>query len=69
MESTLIPTSRPFAERFRRPFMEKLITEYVDIAAVTHPVEHIVVPIDDENRERIIETLYDILTKPKKIPA
>lgn len=49
--------------------MEKLKTEYVDIGAVTHPVEHIVVPIDDENRERIIETLFDILTKPKKIPA
>ena len=50
-------------------FMEKLKTEYVDIGAVTHPVEHIVIPIDDENRERIIEMLYDILTKPRKVPA
>lgn len=49
--------------------MVKLKTEYVDIGAVTHPVEHIVVPTDDENRERIIETLYDILAKPRKIPA
>lgn len=49
--------------------MAKLKTEYVDMGAVTHPVEHIVVPSDDENRERIIETLYDILAKPKKIPA
>lgn len=49
--------------------MAELKTEYVDIGAVTHPVEHIVIPSDGENRERIIETLYDILTKPRKVPA
>lgn len=49
--------------------MAKLKIEYVDIGNVKHPVEHIVIPSDDENRERIIETLYDILTKPRKVPA
>ncbi len=51
--------------------MAKLKEEYTDTRERTHKVEHILVQAKDkENRERIVEELFQALTRTgKKIPA
>lgn len=45
-------------------------SEYTDMKAVKHSVEHLTLPADDkDNRERILEELLHALTKTgKRLP-
>ncbi len=51
--------------------MANLKEEYTDARGRTHRVEHILMPAEDKTaRERIIEELFQTLTKTgKKIPS
>ena len=45
--------------------MVKLKEEYTDVGHRTHAVEHMTVSIEDEGaRERVVEELLRILTRP-----
>lgn len=48
-----------------------LTTEYTDIKDVKHNVEHLTIPAEEKNsRERIVEELFNALTRPgKHIPV
>lgn len=52
--------------------MADLKCEYIDVRNVKHRVEHLVVTSADDkaNRERIVEEVLQVLTRPgKRIPA
>lgn len=51
--------------------MANLVQEYMDIKNVKHKVEHLVISMDEKgNRERIIEEVFQALTRPSKhMPA
>jgi len=49
--------------------MLKLKTEYIDVKNTRHNVEHVIVPADDNNRERVISDLFRSLTRlGRRIP-
>lgn len=43
--------------------MAKLKKEYTDIRDMRHKVEHLMVPSEENNREQIIQELFNVLTK------
>ena len=50
--------------------MAKLLEEYIDVKAVRHRVEHIMLPLEDQaHKEKMVEELTYILAKVAKIPA
>ena len=47
--------------------MADLEQEYTDRKGRTHTVEHLIVPAEDaDGRERLVEELFHVLTKPDK---
>jgi len=47
--------------------MTNLKNEYIDAKDVKHKVEHIIMPTYDKNsKERVIEELFSVLTRPDK---